>query len=266
VGNALLPPGRGFTREGRELQLAWVGPEALAERASAAAAEYPDQHAPPVTRVPAHVRRSDLPPPAAPLEAVLGLDADRLQPVVADLTEHHLLVAGPRRAGTSTALATVACSLRAGGSGLALHLLAPRRTPLLGLEQVWTSTAQGPDACAALAGELASGDEEPLVVVLDDGLELAEGAGSAALERLLRRGRDGRVRLVAGVDANGVQRIYGGWLRDLRAERTGLLLQPGTDTADVLGVRLPPVAGPLPPGRGFLVERGAARLVQIAGS
>jgi S-DNA-T family DNA segregation ATPase FtsK/SpoIIIE len=54
-------------------------------------------------------------------------------------------------------------------------------------------------------------------------------------------------------------------LRDLRAERTGLLLQPGPDTADVLGVRLPPVTGPLPPGRGFLVERGAARLVQVAG-
>jgi len=263
VAGAALPPGRGFTRDGRELQLAWVAPEAIAEIAGAAEAAHPGESAPAVGRLPGRVDRARLPAPGKPLEAVIGIDADRLEPVSISLAEQHLLVAGAHRSGLSTALAAVAVSLRAGSPDVALHLLAPRRTPLVQLDGIWTSMAEGVEACAELAGRLAAGGE-PIVVVLDDGLELAEGAGATPLEALLRRGRDTHVRLVAAVDANGVQRVFGGWLRDLRADRSGLLLQPTSETADVLGVRLPPAAGPMPPGRGFLVDRGAAQLVQVA--
>jgi S-DNA-T family DNA segregation ATPase FtsK/SpoIIIE len=263
LAGATLPPGRGFARDARELQLAWVAPEAIAEIAHAAEAAHPGERAPAVGRLPGRVDCARLPTPGKPLEAVIGIDGDRLEPLSVSLAQQHLLVAGAHHSGLSTALAAVAVSLHAGTPQPALHLLAPRRTPLLGLDNVWTSVAEGVDACADLAERLAAGDE-PLVVFLDDGLELAEGACAAPLEELLRRGRDAQLRLVAAVDAHGVQRVYGGWLRDLRANRTGLLLQPTTETADVLGVRLPPAAGPMPPGRGFLVDRGAAQLIQVA--
>ena len=264
VAGAALGPGRGITRDGLEVQLAWVDPEQLAMHGERATAAHPGMRAPAVGRLPARLARSVLPAPARPLEAVLGLDADQLEPVAVSLAEQHLLLAGGRRSGLSTALATIAASLRAGDADLALHLLAPRRTPLTQLT-LWTSVAEGPEACAALATRLAESDARPAVVLLDDGIELGEGAGAAAIEALLKRGRDAPVRLVAAVDAQGAQRVFGGWIRDLRAERTGLLLQPAGDAAgDLLGVRLGAQPGAMPPGRGFLVDRGAARLVQVA--
>ena len=262
VAGASLPPGRGFTRDGRELQVAWTGSAALAAVARAAAEAHPGQAAPGVGRLPARVARARLGTPATPLTAILGIDADQLEPVAVSLAEQHLLVAGPHRSGASTALATLAASLRDGSPSLPLHLLAPRRSPLTELD-LWTSAAHGPEACAELAARLAEA-EAPCVVLLDDGLELAEGAAAPALEALLRRGRDAPVRLVAAVDVHGVQRVFGGWLRDLRAGASGLLLQPAESAGDVLGVRLPPGGVALPPGRGYLVERGAARLVQVA--
>jgi energy-coupling factor transporter ATP-binding protein EcfA2 len=74
--------------------------------------------------------------------------------------------------------------------------------------------------------------------------------------------------VVAAARTDDVRGSYGHWLREIRKSRTGLLLQPdlGTD-GDLLGVRLPRRSStPLRPGRGYLVEHGEARLIQIATS
>ena len=72
--------------------------------------------------------------------------------------------------------------------------------------------------------------------------------------------------VVAAARTDDVRGGYGHWLREIRKSRTGLLLQPDLSTdGDLLGVRLPRrLSTPLRPGRGFLVENGEARLVQIA--
>ncbi len=72
--------------------------------------------------------------------------------------------------------------------------------------------------------------------------------------------------VVAAARVDDVRGGYGHWLREIRKSRTGLLLQPDLSTdGDLLGVRLPRRSStPLRPGRGFLVEHGEARLVQIA--
>jgi S-DNA-T family DNA segregation ATPase FtsK/SpoIIIE len=72
--------------------------------------------------------------------------------------------------------------------------------------------------------------------------------------------------VVAAARVDDVRGNYGHWLREVRKSRTGLLLQPDLSTdGDLLGVRLPRRSStPLRPGRGFLVENGEARLVQIA--
>jgi S-DNA-T family DNA segregation ATPase FtsK/SpoIIIE len=200
---------------------------------------------------------------------VLGLGDAELEPVTIDLSARHFLVAGPYRSGRSTALRTVVESLRASTPGLELHLLAPRRSPLVELGG-WSSVAAGSDRCddAALRlGELvASPPPTPVLVVIDDGEELAESLGAAPLETVVRRGRDVELRVLAAAERSAAQRAFAGWLRELRKEEHGLLLDPDLDVdGDILGTRLPRRSSPVfPAGRGYLVERGSVELVQVA--
>ena len=273
AAGAPLPPGRGFTREGLEVQLATVDVETLAPRL---AERHPGLKAPRIRALPAQVAAERLPAPAAPLTAVAGLGSDALSPVVVDMREDHFLVAGAMRRGRSTALATLTASLRRGAPELECHLLAPRRSPLTATNG-WASQAADPQACSKLADELLALTERPpgappVLVVVDDGTELAE---LPALETLVRRGRDAGVRVLAAVETHGAQRAYGGWIRELRNARRGLLLAPDPEAdGELLGVRLPRTraraAGPRPrlprrrrrgradPGR------GARRLAQVA--
>jgi S-DNA-T family DNA segregation ATPase FtsK/SpoIIIE len=105
-----------------------------------------------------------------------------------------------------------------------------------------------------------------VLVVIDDGDELAESLGAAPLETVVRRGRDLPIRVVAASERQAAHRAFGGWLRELRKEEHGILLQPDADVdGDILGTRLPRRSNPVfPPGRGYLVERGGLELVQLA--
>jgi S-DNA-T family DNA segregation ATPase FtsK/SpoIIIE len=274
VAGAVLPPGRGFTREGLELQVAFAGDEsadqgeALAALGRRLAAAFPHERAPRVGALPTRVLRERLPEPREPLTAVVGLGSESLQVLRADLRDDHFLVAGALRSGRTTALATLADSLRRGTPELELHLLAPRRSALAQLDG-WTSAAVGLEAARTAAEGLGHLLERPAgappaLVVLDDGAELAEAIG---LEALVRRGRDAGVRLLAAVETHAAQRAFGGWIREIRQGRSGLLLAPDPETdGDLLGVRLPRRAtAPPAPGRGYLVTAGVAELVQVAG-
>ncbi|MCA1656444.1 MAG: cell division protein FtsK, partial [Actinobacteria bacterium] len=205
---------------------------------------------------------------ARPWTAIVGLGDAELEPASVDLASRHFLVTGPYRSGRSTALRALVESLRASTPGLELHLLAPRRTPLADLDG-WTSVAAGSERCDEAALRLAeavASAERPLLVVIDDGEELAESLGAAPLETVVRRGRDVEVRVVAAAERQAAQRAFSGWLRELRKEEHGLLLSPDLDVdGDILGTRLPRRSSPVfPPGRGYLVERGAVELVQVA--
>ncbi|HWH92295.1 MAG TPA: FtsK/SpoIIIE domain-containing protein [Baekduia sp.] len=262
VAGADLPPGRGFLQDGTEFQIALPGDlDAL----GAQLAERDHLRAPAVGVLPTHIARDRLPVPEGPLCATLGVDDELLGPATLDLADGSFLVLGPRGSGRSTTLATIAHSLRGAERELPLHLLAPRRSPIAD-DPVFSSSTIGVEACGAAAQRLAAGDE-PSVILVDDAIELAEGPAALAFDDLLRRARDGNVRLVAAADPAGLQRLFGGWLRELRQDGRGLLLSPsGESDGDLLGARLPraAAAGPLPPGRGYLVLRGVARLVQVA--
>ncbi len=273
---AKLPPGRGFLPGGTELQIALAGESqtaAVSELAQRLGAEHGAGRVPPIEPLPLRVERASLPAPTRPLEAVLGTGDTELAPASVDLSERHFLVAGPYRSGRSTALETLVESLRAGEPSLELHLLAPRRSRLAALD-CWASAAEGAEAVEAAALLLAEaverrpadGGAAPLVLVIDDGEELAEALCAPALETIVRRGRDRAVRVLAVAERQAAQRAFGGWLRELRKEEHGLLLDPDPDVdGDLLGVRLPRRSNPVfPPGRGYLVERGTIELVQVA--
>jgi S-DNA-T family DNA segregation ATPase FtsK/SpoIIIE len=270
VRGALLPPGRGFLPGGVEFQAAQLAgdPASFATLGDSLRERYGDGRAPAIEPLPTAVSAASLPAAGAPWQATIGIADSDLEVARIDLSVRHFLVVGPYRSGRSTALRTIVESLRASTSGLDLYLFAPRRSPLLELEG-WTKVATG-DGCDDAATELANTlvPDRPALVVIDDGEELAESLGAAALETLVRRGRDLPLRVLATAERQAAQRAFSGWLRELRKEEHGLLLDPDPDVdGDILGTRLPRRSNPVfPPGRGYLVERGTVELVQVASS
>ncbi|MBS1870097.1 MAG: FHA domain-containing protein [Actinobacteria bacterium] len=278
---ATLPPGRGFLDDGREVQIAVPGgaidPErqvrALAHAAERlAAAHRPELAAPPVTAMPLDVPRATLPGTSRPLHAPLGVEEHELAPFELSLEAMHFAVIGPYRSGRTSALATLVAALRASTPGLRTHLLAPRRSGLLD-DGGWTSVARGTEACEARVGELLDAlvtraeecDGEPELLVIDDGGELAESSCAPELEQLLKRGRDRDLRALVALET-GHARHYAAWIRELRKDGHGLLLDPSYELdGELLGVRLPRRANAVfPPGRGYAVVDGAVTLVQVA--
>lgn len=273
IRGAQLPPGRGFTHESHEFQIALpVGEEGplTLEQAVAEIPAAEDYAVRPIGVLPRNVPSSSL-GKAENIEFVpLGIGDDDLDVATVDLTEMHFLIAGPYRSGRSTALRSIAGGLRSAAPGAAMHLLSPRRSPLLDLG-VWSSAATTSDACAETAASLVRRMEageshpEPTFVLVDDGGELTEAATIAHLERLVRLGRDGNVRVVGAVESAAARGIGLGWIRELRREGHGLLLQPDLAAdGDLLAARLPRrTSAPMVPGRGFLVRTGVAELIQV---
>ena len=275
VRRAVLPPGRGFVG-GLELQCAIPGDDpsaegqikALEDAAAQLRRRWGNAEAPEVRLLPMQVGRSELARrPTRPLEAAIGIANTSLQPISIDLDQRHFLVVGPNRSGRTTALRVIAESLRESSPGLAMHLLAPRKSELAGLD-LWASVAVGVEECAAAAerhSELVLGDaDEPVVVVVDDLDELDNTAAALPLQTVVHRGRDRRLRVVAAVE-RATALSFSQLLDQLRREKHGLLLDPNLlSDGDVFGVQLPRRANmSFPPGRGFLVDRGAFELVQV---
>jgi S-DNA-T family DNA segregation ATPase FtsK/SpoIIIE len=113
------------------------------------------------------------------------------------------------------------------------------------------------------AGEF---EGQPVFVFIDDGGELGEARVASQLEQLVRIARDGSLRVIAATETSAARGLGIGWIRELRKEGHGLLLQPDLAAdADILSARLPRrTTAPSTPGRGFLVSRGVAELVQVA--
>lgn len=272
-----LPAGRCFVGATTEVQLALPGPSAAGE-AQVACIEaegarlrsvFPSAQVPAVGSLPASVAYADLVQPDAGCAAV-GIGQSDLATVWVRLADGDLLVAGPNRSGRSAALATLARSIAFTTPNAELFALTPRRSPLNDLA-LWAGSATSADSAAELLADLAErmaerdGSEPPIVIVVDDGNELTDTAADGHLERLLRRGRDAAIHVVAAAESAGALRTYGGWIPQIRRDRRALLLNPDADIdGDLVGVRLPRRAGGgMPPGRGYLCLDGRIELVQV---
>lgn len=288
AAGAAATPGRGLTTEGLELQVGVEGErhegEAQLEALAAVGRrlrEADDAVAPGIASLPATLDAASLPSPARgqPLRPVVGVSDepagryDTFRPLTLDLESGHLLVAGPYRSGRSTVLATLATQMFAAGAS-DIHLLSPRTRTDLHELGVWSSVARGTDACAARANELAdivrkrdpATSHAPMVVMVDDAGELAQSPAEAALEVIVRRGREVDLRVVVAVESQTARTMWESWFKEIRKEGQGLLLAPDADQdGTLLGVQLPRHRSmAMPPGRGYSVDRGQVRLVQIA--
>ncbi len=274
VRGARLPVGRGFTQESREFHVAVPTRDGAPLALEQAVSSVPAESAAAVETIdvlPARVPRASLDPAEGVDRIPVGISDEQLEPAMVDLSEMHLLIVGPYRSGRSTALATLVHGVHQAHPAAALHLLAPRRSPLRDLD-LWSSRATSVDGCTETTTSLLEGveaggpDGQPAFVFIDDGGELNEARLVTQLERLVRVARDSSLRVIAAVETGSARGIGNGWIRELRREGHGLLLQPDLAAdGDLLAARLPRrVSVPLTPGRGFLVVRGSAELIHVA--
>jgi S-DNA-T family DNA segregation ATPase FtsK/SpoIIIE len=239
-----LPPGR-CRVGGHTAQLAVVAPiDASADRGPCL-----DGDPKPVPRIPLRLLATELPPvPVDPWRIAIGLDADSWETATLDLERHHALVGGPPRSGVSSTLSSIAA--------------AHPGTVLLGRDD---------DVVGACTGALERGAEgHATILAVDDLPDLLDGPDGdrvdAALQLVLRQGRDLPVRLVVGGEIDALGRCFHDALTLLRRGRTGLLL--GGDPELHGGIwhaslsnrtDLPPA-----PGRGWLLSPTSAQRVQVA--
>ena len=249
-----LPPGR-----------CWFGPHVaqLVRRQplrDASTWRTGERHAAPISRMPSRIEadtllRSD------GWRLGVGLDADELATAHLDLTHHHALVAGPPRAGCTTALAMVAA---AHGSGLLLRPLHGSRD-----SSAWSLVVDDPQRFCAAALETA-GSGHPTLVAVDDlpgWLDGPDAAGtSAALAELMQAARSLPIRLVVAGEVDALTRRYDDSFTALRAGRTGLLLGGDPDVHASLFHTTVAVRSDLPggPGRGWLFGPASSMRIQVA--
>lgn len=197
---------------------------------------------------------------------VVGMDDVTLGAAVID-PHGTFMLAGPPGSGRTTALGTIAASLAARAPEVPLVLLSARRSPLA--QRRWWAHAEGPAAVAELAMRLvAQSDAGQLgaVAVLIEGLtDFSAGEAEFPLTSLIKAViRDNG--FVVGESETSTWGQAWGLAQPLKAGRRGLLLVPGDlDGDNLLGTPLGRLRrADFPPGRGFLIQSGRARKVQVA--
>jgi DNA segregation ATPase FtsK/SpoIIIE, S-DNA-T family len=280
---AVLAPGRLVIRDGLEVQTALVSEtgddgvaqsQAITKRAEELSRRYPDTAVPPVRDLPQRIDRSEFSSVlATPNNALFAIDDQRRSPVSVDFTWNPLFfVVGPDQSGRSTALRTLARELLRSTPQLSAHFVSVRRNAL-GDESWWNSAAVGTAAIERISELRTMVDDrirdpqlavQPLLIVLDDGDELTEGLPTPHLEVIVKSARDANVFVIAAMSTFRATRAFCVWVPFMRSNRHGILLQPGEDEGEIFNARLPKRTGlQLPPGRGYLFQRGTPRLVQI---
>lgn len=199
--------------------------------------------------------------PPSPLWALVGAGGDALAPLGLDLLAHGpgAVIAGPSRSGRSSALMTAARSLIARGTPVVA--VAPRRSPLRELDGALAVLDGNADNLAEVVA-----DRRHYVVLVDDAeLVNPDSPLGAALEEVLRSGRDGDHGLLIAGTTGDLAVAYRGFAAETRKSRTGLLLAvQGQADGDLFTIRLPRGTVGGPPGRGFLVTTGTITPVQAA--
>ena len=196
----------------------------------------------------------------------IGRRESDLAPALLTLYEgEHVVVAGPARSGKSTALWTIAESVKQGRPSAQIVAAAGRRSTLRNCPAIDRFAGSSGEANALFAQVRVSGASEPLFVLIDDaaGVDDLDGAIGGMLGASLPN-----LHVVAAENSDMMRSLYGHWTQTVRRSKVGLLLRPNIDLdGDLLGVTLPrrsPV--PLVAGRGYLVQNGEFDIVQVASS
>ncbi|GAA5016567.1 FtsK/SpoIIIE domain-containing protein [Terrabacter aeriphilus] len=267
------PPGRGLMA-GSEVQVAVLGGSSDVTVQAAAVAAFADatrkagvSEALPIESLAEDIPLADLPPEHGG-RPVVGVASSSLEPHGFD-PKGTFVITGPSGSGRTTAVAAVAAGLYRFSSASALYLLTPRRSSELLDLGVWAETAVGGEASTALAKRLTDEIEQgrttrPVAVFVERIDDLAPAGAENALTALTKACVDNDQLVVAEGEAAFFSSNFG-LQALLKTSRSGLALHPdGNEGLSVFKANLPPLnRAELPPGRGFVVEKGKFELLQV---
>ncbi|MDF2627455.1 MAG: hypothetical protein K0R39_1286 [Symbiobacteriaceae bacterium] len=308
-------PGRGYVKGVRPLEFQTALPvqgeteaersEGLRELGQAMSKAWAGPRPRPVAVMPREVGliAQPQPGPGNDLAVAVGLDAETLEPIMADLQDGpYFMVVGPVQSGKTTLLHSWTLGLATRFSQERVHLylvdfrgesLSPlRRLPhvratmrdeaalreALGqVEEELKARRQAIETARAAAGDAfddraALAQYPALVFVLDEFDAYRDGVSNATktqLEQLLRRERGLGLYLVAAGSSSSISGSFGdGLVKVLKEMQTGFLMG-STDANDqtLLSFRLPFGEGgklQQAPGDGFMVRRGRYRRFRAA--
>lgn len=268
------PPGRALL-DGLEAQIGVFGGSAnLAEQAraierlAATLRERGVADAPGVARLEDDIDTAQLPAPTVEL-LPLGVADDDLLPVGIEPSGVFLLM-GPPSSGRSTALDALTSALFDSGAATRTFYVGSAKSPLRAREE-WSGVATTPDAVAALARDVtelaatpaADGGRIALVVEgVSDFLSTPADAPLVELIKALKRGDH----FVLAESETSTWSSSWPLLAELKSARRGFAIQPDQQEGDLLFRTSFPRAkrSEFPPGRGYLVQAGKVRRVQLA--
>ena len=194
-------------------------------------------------RLDAHSSIGSLPSSDQPVELVVGLGADDLEPAMLRVpVGDHVFIGGAARTGRSTALRQVeAAWCRAHPDGRVIRI----------------------DRHRSAAVEVPVGDLDalPALIVVDDAERIDDHDGRLGL-LITQPG----VTFAVAARLEAVRVAYGHWTREVARTRCGLIMTSMGDVdGELLGATLPRRPPIMPrPGLAWMIDQGGHRLVQVA--
>jgi DNA segregation ATPase FtsK/SpoIIIE, S-DNA-T family len=225
------------------------------------------REAPAIRSLTRHVLMENLPCQVGGLP-VLGIGSTSLSALPFQ-PRGSFVVTGPSGSGRSTSLASLARSLHRWNPAMTRYLVTPRRSSELAALPVWTVVAAGTDDIVSLAARLRDELDERspgrMAVLVERMDDLAGTVAEAPLCALVKACLDRESFVVAEGEAIFFSSGFG--LPGLmKTSRSGLALQPdGIEGQTVFRSTFPAFNRvDQPEGRGFLVQRGRAEMLQVA--
>ncbi len=264
VDSPSLPPGRGLTAGGVAVQVCRPDVDGFGDISRRWATTDPNGFAHVVPRLPVHVRRSEQNVTAG--ELLVGIGGPDIEPVsvATDRGSAVLLVAGPSQSGRTSTLMSLMAATKADPARTLV--IAPRANALRDLATsegfvVHTTTTAIDEALDAFSRSSEAGG----LLVIDDAEVISSAPGvSSRLDQILRTASETGTTVFVAARANDLTGMFDPWARYLMSLRRVVLLWPTVDDAFLFGAKLPAVPPPQVAGRGILVDRGRATVLQVA--
>lgn len=267
------PPGRGLFKK-REVQVAVLGGTTDASEQSRMVRGFAEtmaksgaRPAAPVASLPEVIPASSLPGQVDNLP-VIAMSSDELAPVSFD-PRGGFVVTGPPGSGRTSAMVQMVQAIKRWNPLAQAHLITLRRnSEMLAMPQFESTATREEDIkdlCAMLK-ERALDETSPLQVLIIEKLDdLNTSPYQMPLQEAIKPLVDNDHFVVGEADPNALTTSMG--LPGLvKGSRSGLALAPdGSESSMIFKTNFPPLARVImPEGRGVLVRRGRAQIVQVA--
>jgi S-DNA-T family DNA segregation ATPase FtsK/SpoIIIE len=267
------PPGRGLL-DGAEVHVAVLGGSSDVMAQSEAMNAFADSmeragvsRAPAIRSLPDSVSFADIAPETGGLP-VIGMASDTLGPA-AFRPSGSFIVCGPPGSGRSTTLESLIRAVHTWDAKMLMYFVGNRRSPLLESFE-WSLTATTPHQCLDLANELGTSitgrsELEPrIMLVAENHIDLSGTPAEFPMQNLAKLLiADDHFVVVDGDPSTlvGAQ----GLANPAKTSRAGIALQPEQMDGQLFRTQFPRVdRREFPPGRGYLVQRGDSRVIQVA--